>query len=187
MVQETNARKLWLKLESLFEKKTLENKISFFKSLTNMRYIKGMSMIKHVSNFQGLLNQLCAMDVRLDDEVKATMLLSSLPSEWETFVWSVCDYAPNSVLSMEFVKGKMFEEETRKMSGLSLSRESSSDDNGRENRRRNQSRGWRNQSRSRGRSQVNDKRRCYHCGKEGHIRRQCSVCLREQRQVQNRM
>ncbi|PON98554.1 Zinc finger, CCHC-type, partial [Trema orientale] len=174
---ETNARELWLILESLFEKKTVAVKVSLIKSLMNMKYEKGMSTIKHMNNFQGLFNQLCATDWVLDDEVKALMFLSSLSNEWETFVSSVCDSAPNGVLSMGFVRDKLFEEETRrKIAGLGLTRGSSSgdrNDGDRENRGRSQNRGFRNQSRSRGRSQVKDRRRCYHCGKEGHIRRHC--------------
>lgn len=179
VAQETNARQLWLKLESLFGKKTIAKKFSLIKRLKGMKCEKGTSVSEHLSDFQGLLNELSYMDVVFEEEVQSLLLLNTLPDAWRGFVETVCDCAPKGVVSMELVKSKMFEEEkTRKIArrGCDLV----SDDRG-----RNRSRGMRSQSRSSGGSQVKERRRCCHCEKQGHIRRNCRVWLREQNEVRN--
>lgn len=175
VAQETNARQLWLTLESLFWKKTISKKLSILKGLKSLKYKEGVSVSEHLDDFAELLLELSAMDIEFQDEVKASLLLNTLPDNWGTFAGVVCTCAPNGVLTMEFVKSKMFDEETR--------REIADYDRnlGRDNRGRNTSRGPRSQSRSRGRSQVKFRRRCYHCGKQGHIRRNCRVWLTEQK------
>ena len=70
--------------------------------------------MEHLSNVQGLLNELSNMKLALDDEVQALLVLSSLPNSWETLVVSLSDSAPNSVITMGMVKDNMFNEESRR-------------------------------------------------------------------------
>ena len=48
----------------------------------------GNSVAEHLSNFQGLLNELSTMKLELDDKVHAFLLLNSLLDNWETLVVS---------------------------------------------------------------------------------------------------
>ena len=110
VANETSAHELWLKLESLFEKKTTAKKDFLIKELVNMKYRGGVRVTEHLNNFQSVLNQLATMSMKIDDELQALLLLGSLPDSWETFVVTVSNSAPNGVLSMENIKDNMLNE-----------------------------------------------------------------------------
>ena len=77
--QETNAYSLWSKLEVMYERKTAQNKASVIMRLVNLKYKDGRNVAEHLNNFQNLINQLATMNMVLDDELQALLLLSSLP------------------------------------------------------------------------------------------------------------
>jgi hypothetical protein len=112
--KEVNAHLLWLELESLYERKTAQNKAFMIRRLVNLKYKDGQSVTEHLSNFQGLLNELSTMKLVLDDEVQALLMLISLPNNWETLVVSLSNLAPNGVMTMVMVKDSMFNEEARR-------------------------------------------------------------------------
>ena len=54
------------------------------------------------------------MKMVIDDEMQASMLLCLLPDSWETFVVTISNFVLNDALSIELVKGNLFNEETRR-------------------------------------------------------------------------
>ena len=52
-------------------------------------------MANHVNAFQGIINQLPSMGISFEDEVRALLLLGSLPNTWETLKVTLCNSAPN--------------------------------------------------------------------------------------------
>uniref|UniRef100_A0A2N9IIJ6 Integrase catalytic domain-containing protein n=1 Tax=Fagus sylvatica TaxID=28930 RepID=A0A2N9IIJ6_FAGSY len=74
----------------------------------------GRSVAEHLSEFQDLVNKLTRMNLVVDDELQALLLLSSLPDSWETLVVSLSNFAPNGVLQLAMVKDSLFNEETRR-------------------------------------------------------------------------
>jgi gag-polypeptide of LTR copia-type len=48
---ETDAKSLWEKLESLYERKTAQNKAFYIKKMVNMKCQEGSSMSDHLSRF----------------------------------------------------------------------------------------------------------------------------------------
>jgi hypothetical protein len=168
---------LWKKLESLFEKKTAAKKAFLFKELVNMKYRDGISVTEHMNNFQGVINQLTTMEMKIDDEMQALLLLGSLPDSWETFVVTVSNSAPDGVLSMSNVKDNMQNEETRRKSSGASS--SGSQVFFVENRGRSKSRGPKGHGRSVSRSSTRFTGKCHHCGIVGHMKRNCHKLKRE--------
>uniref|UniRef100_A0A2N9HLW0 Integrase catalytic domain-containing protein n=1 Tax=Fagus sylvatica TaxID=28930 RepID=A0A2N9HLW0_FAGSY len=112
--QETKADTLWKKLESLYERKTAQNKAFAIRKLAHLKLKEGRSVAEHLSEFQDLVNQLTRMNLVVDDELQALLLLSSLPDSWETLVVSLSNSAPNGVLQLAMVKDSLFNEETRR-------------------------------------------------------------------------
>jgi hypothetical protein len=105
---------------SPYEPKTAQNKAFIIRRLVNLKYNDEKNVIEHLSNFQGLLNELSTMKLMLYDEVQALLVLSSLPDSWKTLVVSLSNSAPNGVMSMSMVKDDMFNEEARlKEQGIS--------------------------------------------------------------------
>ena len=82
--------------------------------LVNLKYKYGNSVVEHLGNFQGLLNELSTMKLELDDEVQTLLLLSSLPDNWETLVVSLSNSTSNGVITVNMVKDYMFNEETKR-------------------------------------------------------------------------
>jgi hypothetical protein len=169
-----------LKLESLYERKTAQNKAFMIRRLVNLKYKDGQSVTEHLSNFQGLLNELSTIKLVLDDEVQALLMLSSLPNSWKTLVVSLSNSAPNGVMTMGMVKDSMFNEEARrKEHGISSHTEALVI----EKRWRSKSRKLRGDDscdKSRGMSKTRKEIKCFHCGKLGHMKRQCRKFKKEQ-------
>ena len=84
--EETNANVLWKKMGFMFEIKNVVNRVSVFKKIVRLRYQDGLSMVEHLNAFQGLINQTPCLEVPLDDEVLALLLLGSLSYCRETLV-----------------------------------------------------------------------------------------------------
>ena len=112
--QETDATELWKKLESMYKRKIAQNKATLIRRLINLKYKNGHSVAEHTSDFQGLVNQLNAMKMKIEDELQALLLLSSLPDSWDTLVISLSNSAPNGNLTMVMVKDSLFNEEARR-------------------------------------------------------------------------
>ena len=95
---------VWKKLENIFARKTSGNKTTLIRRLINLKYKDGNNMVEHISSFKGIVNKLVAMKLNIDDEMQASLLLSSLPDSWETLVVTVSNSTPNRILIMESVK-----------------------------------------------------------------------------------
>ncbi|KAM2547237.1 hypothetical protein TB1_018567 [Malus domestica] len=172
---ETNAREFWMKLESLFEKKNPTKKAFLIKELIKVKYKDGLSVAEHLNNFQNIINQLATMNMTIEDELQALLLLRSLPDSWETFVVNVRNSAPKGVLTLDNVQNNMLNEKIR--------RKTSGTDSSQilviENRRRSKSRGPRGHGRSPSQSKSRFRGACHHCGNEGHMKKNCRVWRRE--------
>ncbi|KAF7130883.1 hypothetical protein RHSIM_Rhsim10G0164600 [Rhododendron simsii] len=152
VAQETNAYELWTKLEAMYERKMAQNKASLIRRLVNLKYKDGRSVAEHMSDFQGLINQLSTMKLVLDEELQALLLLSSLPDSWETLVVTISNSAPSGMVTMDMVKDGMFNEEARrKEQGTSVDTEALVVQNKGRSRTRN-SGGDRNKSKDRSKS-----------------------------------
>jgi hypothetical protein len=111
------------------------------------------------------------MNLVLDDELQALLLLSSLPDSWETLVVSLSNSTPNGVLQLAMVKDSLFNEETRR-------KDMAKDDAQAlvtENRGRSKGRNSKGSGKSRSQSQTKGKVKCFYCDKEGHIKRNCKA------------
>ena len=58
IVNETHARTLWEKLETLYASKTGNYKLFLLKKLMTFKYKEGSSILYHINHFQGILDQL---------------------------------------------------------------------------------------------------------------------------------
>ena len=54
------------------------------------------------------------MKMVLHDELQALLMLNSLPDNWETFVVTISNSAPNGMVTIDMVKDSMFNEEARR-------------------------------------------------------------------------
>jgi hypothetical protein len=66
-------------LAKLYEKPSSSNKVFLMKRLFNMKMLDGGSIANHLNDFMTVTNQLNFVKVDFDDEVRALLILCSLP------------------------------------------------------------------------------------------------------------
>ncbi|KAL4325786.1 hypothetical protein GQ457_11G029520 [Hibiscus cannabinus] len=171
----------------MIQKKTPRNKANLGRRLVKLEYNDGQSMIEHLNNFKGLVNQLSKIEMKIDDELQALLLLSSLPESWDTLVVTLSNSAPDGMLTTDTVSDSLMNEEARrKEQDLPSQSEANVVENrGRsnnriknENRGRSKTRGYDN---SRGQSKSRSKIICYYCGKLNHKKSECRSLKRDQK------
>ena len=122
-------------------------------------------MIEHLNTFKGLVNQLTKVEMKVDDELQALLLLSSFPESWDTLVVILSNSAPEGRLTMDSVADNLLNEEVRRKE-----REDSThyEFNIVETRGRNEPRGRsisQSRDKSRGHSKSCSRITCYYYGK----------------------
>ena len=173
-MNETHARSLWNKLETLYASKTGNNKLFLLKRLMNIRYKESSPISDHINNFQGILDQLSGMGVKFDEEIQGLWLLNTLPGSWKTLRVSLTNFAPGDIVTMEYVKSGVLNKEMRRRSQASSSSSSHSDVLVTEERGRNKSRDLNDRDKSRSKSRSKFKNvTCDYCNKKGHIMKYC--------------
>ncbi|KAJ9552349.1 hypothetical protein OSB04_016394 [Centaurea solstitialis] len=76
----------WLKLESLYMTKSLMNKLLLKQRLFSLRMKEGMPFKEHLDELNSILMDLKNVEVKIEDEDVALILLVSLPASYENFV-----------------------------------------------------------------------------------------------------
>ncbi|KAH9650266.1 hypothetical protein KPL70_026310 [Citrus sinensis] len=77
---------LWAKLESIYMKKSLANRLYIKKRMFTLKMMEGTPLDDHLDEFNKVCDTLETIDVALDDEDKALLLISSLPKSYGNFV-----------------------------------------------------------------------------------------------------
>ncbi|RDX90437.1 hypothetical protein CR513_27693, partial [Mucuna pruriens] len=80
----------------------------------HQHFKEGTSLSDHLNKFQEIIDQMSGMGIKFEDEILGSLLLNYLPESWETFKVSITNSAPNSVVSLQMVKGSVLNEEMRR-------------------------------------------------------------------------
>ncbi|KAK8926037.1 hypothetical protein KSP39_PZI018102 [Platanthera zijinensis] len=159
-------------LTRMYEKPSTSNKVFLMKRLFNMRMVDRSLVAEHFNSFNTITNQLSSVDLKFDDEIRALLLLSSLPDSWDSLVTAVSNSSGNAKLVFDDIMRLVLNEEVRKRS----SDEASSSALNFEARGRGLDRSTdRGRSKSkRGKSNTpKGKIECWNCGKKGHMKMDC--------------
>ncbi|GJW89309.1 zinc finger, CCHC-type containing protein [Tanacetum coccineum] len=171
VTKETTAAKIWTKLTSLYMTKSLANRLYLKKKLYIYYMSPGMKLGDHIDKFNKLILDLTNIDIEIEDEDQALMLLTSLPSSYENFVETLL-YGRES-LTMEDVLAtlnsrglKKRTEGTKEETGDELYVRGRSDHSGKTHS------GGSLRFKSRG---GTSKLKCFICHSEGHLKRDCPM------------
>ena len=83
MMNEETIAGLWCKLESLYMTKSLLNKLFMKKQLYSLQMKEGTSILQYLNTLNRILSDLLALKVKLEEEDKTLLLLSSLLSSYD--------------------------------------------------------------------------------------------------------
>ena len=106
----TTAKGVWKKIKNLYEGKTLVNKIYLRWQLYNLKMKDGTSIQKHLGVFDFIMSKLAALDVKIDDEKKVSILFCSILKSWDNLIMNL-SYI--EILKMESVVASLLTEEMR--------------------------------------------------------------------------
>jgi hypothetical protein len=94
--KEKTTKELMDTLDKLYEKTSTSNKVFLMKRLFNMNMSEGGSVADHLNEFNTVTNQLSSVKVDFDDEVRALLILFSLPESWNGLVMAVSNSVSGS-------------------------------------------------------------------------------------------
>lgn len=170
--KETTAKSLWEKIETLYMGKSLSNKLHLKKQLYRLKLDEGYDVLEHMNTFNKMIIDLLKLDVKLDDEDKSLLFLSSLPDSYDHFVTTL-------LCGKETIK---FEEVTQAIISNAAMKKSTRNDShtkgllvkgGSSDRGRTKENGKARRNNSRSKSRSKNDSECFFCGKKGHWKRDC--------------
>nr|GEX20055.1 retrovirus-related Pol polyprotein from transposon TNT 1-94 [Tanacetum cinerariifolium] len=84
--KEDSTAGVWLKLGTLYMTKSLANKLYLKNKLFTFYMHSCKKLLEHIDGFNKMIGDLANIDVDIDDEDQALMLLTSLPPSYDNFV-----------------------------------------------------------------------------------------------------
>ncbi|KAL5825663.1 hypothetical protein ACOSQ3_021726 [Xanthoceras sorbifolium] len=173
IVKEKTTAGLITALSNMYEKPSASNKVHLMRRLFNLRMAEGASVAQHLNEHNTITTQLSSVEIEFDEEVRALILLSSLPDSWNATVTAVSSSSGNNKLKFDDVRDLVLSEEIRRRESGEASSSSAlqTESRGRTSKRSS----YRSRSKSRrGKSRSGKKDfSCYNCGKKGHFKRDC--------------
>ena len=119
MMDEEMATELWLRLETYITK-SLSNKLYLKKQLYGLRMNEGKVVLEHLNFFNNIISELQIVDVKIDEEDKALILLSSFSESYDHIITTILygketlilEEVTSTLLSNEIKKKPNQEEQT---------------------------------------------------------------------------
>ena len=181
VADEETASGVWKKLEKLYMTKSLTNKLLLKQRLFSLRMKEGSALKDHLDALNSILMDLKNVDVKIDDEDAALILLVSLPPSFESFVSSFV--VGKDTITLEDVRSALHSRELRHQASETLESQPvglsiTSRDRGRYRFEKGKDKGGASSS-SRG---PNPRDICNYCKEEGHWKYNCPK-LKEKGQV----
>ncbi|KAE8683538.1 hypothetical protein F3Y22_tig00111200pilonHSYRG00002 [Hibiscus syriacus] len=104
IAKEKTTTGLMAALSSMYEKPSASNKVHLMRRLFNLRITEEALMAQHLNELNTITTQLSSVEIEFDDEIRALILLSSLPDSWNATVTTVSSSSGNSKLKFDDVR-----------------------------------------------------------------------------------
>ena len=84
------------------------------KKLFNLKMAKNASVAQHLNEFNTITNQLSSVEIDFDDEIRALIILASLPNSWEAMRMAVSNSIGKEKLKYNDLQDLILAEKIRK-------------------------------------------------------------------------
>ena len=91
-------------LFGMYEKPSANNKMHLMKKLFNLKMAENVLVTQHLSEFNTITNQLSPEEIDFDDEIRALIILASLPNSWEAMRMTVSNYTGKGKLKYNDIR-----------------------------------------------------------------------------------
>ena len=85
------------------------------KKLFNLKMAKNALVAQHLNEFNTITNQLSSVEIDLDDEISALIVLASLPNSWEAIRMAISYSTGKEKLKYNDIRDLILAEEIRKI------------------------------------------------------------------------
>ncbi|KAL8480486.1 hypothetical protein ACS0TY_027138 [Phlomoides rotata] len=179
--KEKTAIDVWRKLESLYQTKSVSNKLYVKQKLLDFRMDDGKDLNEQLDIFNRYIDELEDLDVKMEDDDKALMLLNALPKSLDNFKDSVLfgnqdRVGYDSVLTA--VKTKILRVQGRDAKADKKAHDPAESLNIKFKKGKKFQKGkggqldkGKNKSKESG---FVERRKCYNCNKIGHLKKNCT-------------
>ena len=89
VVKEKTTEDLMKALFGMYVKPLANNKMHLMKKLFNLKMAENASVTQHLNEFNTIINQLSSVEIDFNDEIRALIVLASLPNSWEAIRMAV--------------------------------------------------------------------------------------------------
>ncbi|KAE8674058.1 hypothetical protein F3Y22_tig00111769pilonHSYRG00329 [Hibiscus syriacus] len=160
-----------LKLESQFMSKSLTTKLYLKQRLYGLKMQDDHDLAQHVNVFNQIVSDLARLDVKIEDEDRAMILLCSLPSSYEHMVTTLT-YGKETI-NVEEITAALLAHNQRKQNAGESSQADSLYVKGNRDRGRKPEKAGSGKRNSRSKSRDKKTIHCYKCKEAGHMKRDC--------------
>ncbi|RVW83869.1 Retrovirus-related Pol polyprotein from transposon TNT 1-94 [Vitis vinifera] len=112
-------------LSGMYVKSSANNKVHLMKKLFNLKMAKNASVAQHLNEFNTITNQLSSVEIDFDDEIRALIVLASLPNSWEAMRMAVSNSTGKEKLKYNDIRDLILAEEIRRRDAGETSRSGS--------------------------------------------------------------
>ena len=162
VMDEDTPKGIWDKLANRYMSKSATNKLYLKQKFYGLKMQEGSDLVEHVNAFNQLVTDLARLDVKIEDEDKALLLLVSLPPSYEHLVITLThgkttvnnEEVTAALLGHELRKQKNATEESTQGLGLAV-------------------KGYQLRKGQEAEKKKKKKVQCYRCKDWGHIKREC--------------
>ena len=102
-------------LSSMYEKPSANNKVHLMKKLFNLKMAENASIAQHLNEFNTITNQSSSIEIDFDDEIRALIVLASLPNSWEAMGMAVSNSTGKEKLKYNDIRDLILAEEIHRI------------------------------------------------------------------------